>query len=247
MRIFSELFEGFGEVIIDVIIALMPIAVVFVLFQVFILKIPKKQIIKIIKGMIITFIGLTLFLQGVNAGFMPIGELMGMKIGAMEYNWVLIPIGFILGFVVIMAEPAVHVLIDQVEEASGGHVNKMVMQYTLCLGVAVAVALAMARVLYGISLWYFIAPGYLTALILTMKSKPEFIPIAFDAGGAATGPMTVTLILSMVVGVAKQLEGRNPLLDGFGMISLVALAPILAILVLGFLYGRKEKKSNAEK
>jgi len=246
MRIFSSLFDGFGEVIIDVVIALTPIIVVFILFQIFILKIPKKHVIRIIKGIIITFIGLTLFLQGVNAGFMPIGELMGMKIGAMKHNWVLIPIGFVLGFVVIMAEPAVHVLIDQVEQASGGHVNKKVMQYTLCIGVAVAVALAMVRVLYGISLWYFIAPGYAIALILTMKSKPDFVSIAFDAGGAATGPMTVTLILSMVVGVAKQIEGRNPLLDGFGMISLVALAPILAILVLGFLYGRKEKKSDAE-
>ena len=245
MRILSNLFNGFGEVIIDVIIALMPIVVVFVVFQIFILKLPKKQIVKIIKGMIITFVGLTLFLQGVNTGFMPIGELIGMKIGSLEFNWVLIPIGFILGFAVIMAEPAVHVLIDQVEQASGGHVNKMVMQYTLCLGVAFAVALAMARVLYGISLWYFIAPGYIIVFILTMKSSPDFVAIAFDAGGAATGPMTVTLILSMVVGVAKQIDGRNPLLDGFGMIALVALAPILAILILGFIYKRKERSSDA--
>mgnify|MGYP000930750389 FL=1 len=245
MRILSNLFEGFGEVIIDVIIALMPIIIVFVVFQIFILKLPKKQIVRIIKGMIITFVGLAFFLQGVNAGFMPVGELMGMKIGSLDYNWILIPIGFVLGFAVIMAEPAVHVLIDQVEQASGGHVNKMVMQYTVCIGVAVAVALAMARVLYGISLWYFIAPGYIIAFILTMNSSPDFVAIAFDAGGAATGPMTVTLILSTVVGIAKQIEGRNPLLDGFGMIALVALAPILAILILGFVYKRKEKSSDA--
>lgn len=246
MNIFSTLFEGFGGVIIDVAIALMPIAFVFILFQIFIVKMAKKQVVNIMKGILIAFVGLTLFLQGVHTGFMPLGELMGMKMGSMKYNWVLIPIGFFLGFAVIMAEPAVHVLIDQVEQASGGHVNRNAMQYTLCVGVAVAVALAMARVLYGISLWYFIAPGYIITFILTMCSAPDFIAIAFDAGGAATGPMTVTLILSMVVGVSKQIEGRNPLLDGFGMIALVALAPILATLILGLLYGRKEKKSDAK-
>ena len=167
-----------------------------------------------------------------------------MAIGALEYNWILIPIGFFLGFAVTMAEPAVRVLVTEVEKASSGHINKNVMLYTLCIGVAFAVSLSMLRVLTGVSIWYFIVPGYLIALLLMRYVSPEFIAIAFDAGGAATGPMTVTFILSMTVGVARQIEHRDPLLDGFGMVSLVALTPILAIQVLGFLYNRKQMMSG---
>jgi len=225
-------------------IALSPLVVVFIFFQLYMLKLPKRQVIKIIKGVILTFVGLALFLQGVNIGFLPVGEMMGMAIGSLSYNWILIPIGFLLGFAVIMAEPAVRVLTTEVEKASSGHINRNIMLYTLCIGVAFSVALSMARVLSGISLWYFIVPGYIIALILTRFASSEFVAIAFDAGGAATGPMTVTFILSMTVGVAKQIEGRNPLTDGFGMVSLVALTPILAILILGFLYNRKEKSNG---
>jgi len=240
----TALFKDFDHVVKEVALALFPLVLTFLFSQIFLLKLPKRQVKKIITGVIFTFIGISLFLQGVEVGFMPVGELMGMAIGKMSYNWILIPIGFLLGFAVIMAEPAVRVLVDQVETASGGHINKKIMLYTLCIGVAISVAMAMVRVLTGISLWYFIVPGYIICLILTRFVPSEFVAIAFDAGGAATGPMTVTFILSMVVGVAKQLEGRNPLLDGFGMVSLVALAPILSILVLGFLYSRKEKANE---
>lgn len=240
----GALFKDFHVVIKDVAIALSPLVVVFIFFQLYMLKLPKRQVIKIIKGVILTFVGLALFLQGVNIGFLPVGEMMGMAIGSLSYNWILIPIGFLLGFAVIMAEPAVRVLTTEVEKASSGHINRNIMLYTLCIGVAFSVALSMARVLSGISLWYFIVPGYIIALILTRFASSEFVAIAFDAGGAATGPMTVTFILSMTVGVAKQIEGRNPLTDGFGMVSLVALTPILAILILGFLYNRKEKSNG---
>ncbi len=235
------LFRDFQIVIKDVAIALSPIIIVFIFFQVFILKLPKRQVIRIAKGIILIFAGLILFLQGVHIGFSPLGELMGKSIGSLDSNWVLIPIGFLLGFAVILAEPAVRVLITEVEKTSGGHINKNIILYTLCIGVAISVSLSMVRVLTGISLWFFIVPGYIIALLLTRYVSSEFVAIAFDAGGAATGPMTVTFILSMTVGVAKQLEGRNPLLDGFGMISLVAMTPILTILILGFIYGRKEK------
>ncbi|ADL07375.1 DUF1538 domain-containing protein [Thermosediminibacter oceani] len=237
----SALFEGFSAVLRDVAVALTPLVVVFVFFQIFLLKLPKRHLIKIVKGIILTFAGLALFLQGVHVGFLPVGELMGMTIGSLDYNWILIPIGFLMGFAVIMAEPAVQVLAIEVEKASSGHINKKIMIYTLCIGVAFSVALSMIRVLTGISLWYFIVPGYIIALLMTKYVSSEFVAIAFDAGGAATGPMTVTFILSMTVGVAKQLEGRNPLMDGFGMVSLVALTPILSILILGVLYSRKEK------
>jgi hypothetical protein len=240
----SAMFKDFHIVLKDVAIALAPLVAVFAFFQLFMLKLPKRQVIKIIKGVILTFIGLALFMQGVHIGFMPVGELMGMAIASLEYNWILIPIGFLLGFAVIMAEPAVRVLTLEVEKASSGHVNRNIMLYTLCIGVAISVALSMLKVLTGISLWFFLVPGYIIALLLTRFVSSDFTAIAFDAGGAATGPMTVTFILSMTVGVAKQLEDRNPLTDGFGMVSLVALTPILLILILGFLYGRKEKKNG---
>lgn len=237
-------FHGFGDVISDVFWALTPVVLVFFGFQIFLLKLPKRQIKRIIKGMILAFVGLVLFLQGVHIGFLPVGDMLGKAIGASSYNWIIIPIGFLLGFAAVLAEPAVMILSNQVEEISGGHIPKKFILYTLAIGVALSVALSMARVLTGLSIWYFIVPGYLLVLVLAFFSKPVFVGIAFDSGGAATGPMTVTFILSLTVGVAKQLEGRDPLLDGFGMISLVAMTPILAILILGFLYSRKEEANG---
>lgn len=240
----ASLFEGFLQTIEDVLFALSPVVLLFALAQIFLLKLSRKKIIRIAKGVFMAFLGLVLFLQGVHIAFMPVGELMGITLGSLEYNWILIPLGFLLGFVAVMAEPAVRVLNDEIEQVSGGSINKTVMLFTLCLGVAVSVALSMTRVLTGISLWYFIIPGYVIAFILSKYVDPKFIAIAFDAGGVATGPMTVTFILSMTVGVAKVLDNRNPLMDGFGTVSLVALTPILSVLLLGFLYTRKEKEES---
>lgn len=242
----GTIFQGFTHVIQEVTFALAPLTVVFLLLQVFLLKLPKSQLKKIISGIILTFIGLSLFLQGVKIGFLPTGDMMGIKIGSLDYNWILIPIGFLLGFTVTLAEPAVRILNTQVEKVSGGYINKTVMLYTLSIGVGISVALSMVRVIWGISLWYFVVPGYIIALVLTRYISSEFVAIAFDAGGVATGPMTVTFILSMTVGVAKVLDGRNPLMDGFGMVSLVAMTPILAVLILGALYNRKGKRNESE-
>ncbi len=224
----------------EVLFALVPLTIVFMLFQVFHLKLPKSQWIRIIYGLGLTYVGLVLFLQGVHIGFMPVGEFMGKALGALPYNWILIPIGFLLGFVVTFAEPAVRILNDEVENVTGGYINSKVMLYTLSFGVALSVALAMLRIITGISLWYFVIPGYVFAFILVFFVSSTFVAIAFDSGGVATGPMTVTFILALAVGSASVIEGRNPLLDGFGMISLVALTPILSILVLGYVYKRKE-------
>lgn len=243
---FSLFFRGFTHVAKDIAMALSPVAVMFLFAQIFILKLSKKQVIRIVKGIFIAFLGLILFLQGVNMGFMPVGNLLGRNFGAIQHNWVLIPLGLLLGFSVILAEPAVSVLNDQIERVSGGYINKRVMSFTLCLGTAVAVALSMLRVIAGISLWYFLVPGYAAALFLAKYSNPVFTAIAFDSGGVATGPMTVTFILSMTVGVATQLEHRNPLMDGFGTVALVALTPVLSVLILGFIYAKKEKANAHE-
>lgn len=240
----AVLFEGFLDTIKDVTMALSPVIVLFLLAQVFFLKLPRKRLIRIVKGIAITFVGLVLFLQGVHIGFMPVGEMMGIILGSLEYNWILIPLGFILGFAAVMAEPAVQVLTGEIEEVSGGSINKRIVLFTLCLGVGISVALSMAKILVGIPLWYFVLPGYVVAFILSRFVDQKFIAIAFDSGGVATGPMTVTFILSMTVGLATVLEGRDALLDGFGTVALVAMMPILTILVLGFLYTRKEKEES---
>ncbi len=237
-------FDGFGNTLIEVAIALTPLFVTFLLFQIFQLKLPRRRVSNIIKGFILTFIGLAFFLQGVHVGFLPTGEKMGNILGDLSYNWILIPIGLALGFVATFAEPAVRILNQQVDKVSTGSIPEKVMLYTVSIGVAVSVALSMLRVIAGIPLWYFVIPGYLLAFILTRYTKKSFTAIAFDSGGVATGPMTVTFILSMVVGVATVLEDRNPLLEGFGMISLVALAPILSVLILGIMYGRKERENE---
>jgi hypothetical protein len=239
-----QIFTGFTHVLQEVAMALIPLAIIFLFLQIWLLKFPKQRVINILKGLFLTFIGLSFFLQGVYVGFLPVGEIIGKALGALYHNWLLIPIGFVLGFVAIFAEPAVRVLNYEVEKASGGFIPQQLMLYTLSLGVAISVALAMARILFGLPLWSIIIPGYIIAFAMTHYSTPSFVAIAFDSGGVATGPMTVTFILTMALGVASAIEGRDPLLEGFGMIALVALAPILSVLTLGLLYNQKGKENE---
>ncbi|ADU30512.1 DUF1538 domain-containing protein [Evansella cellulosilytica] len=242
-----HVFKGFGDVLFEVTFALVPLIIFFLFFQFFFLKLEKQKLINIGKGMILAFLGLAFFLQGVHVGFFPVGELIGEKIGSLSYSWILIPIGFVFGFVATFAEPAVRILNHEVEKVSGGYISQKVMLYTLSIGVAISIAVSMVRILAGIPLWYFIIPGYLIALIMIRFSSKTFTAIAFDSGGVATGPMTVTFILAIAVGFATVIEGRDPLIDGFGMIALVALSPILSVLSLGLLYEGKGRKSDNEK
>jgi len=237
----SVIFQGFGHVTLEVFQALMPLAVIFVVLQVFYLKLPRDQVYNILKGLVMAFFGLILFLQGVQIGFLPVGKIVGEVLGEMSNRWILIPIGFILGFVATIAEPAVRILSSEVERASAGYIREKLMLYTLSLGVAVFVAIGMAKIIFGIPLTYIIIPGYLLAIAMLKLSDSTFVSIAFDSGGVATGPMTVTFIMAMAVGVATVMESRNAIVDGFGLIALVALAPILSVLVLGLIYREKEE------
>ncbi|MFH7326716.1 DUF1538 domain-containing protein [Desulfurivibrio sp. C05AmB] len=239
-----KVFAGFGHVMLEVGVALVPLLAFFLFFQFFVLRLPAAQLLNILKGLVPTFFGLALFLQGVKIGFFPVGTEMGAKLAELHHNWLLIPVGFLLGFVATFAEPAVRILNLEVEKTSSGSIPQKVMLYTLSIGVAVSIAVSMARMLLGIPLWYIIIPGYLIALILIRYSRQNFTAIAFDSGGVATGPMTVTFIMAVSVGAAGVLEGRDPLLDGFGMITLVALAPILAVLILGLLFNRKPRDQS---
>ncbi len=238
-----QVFAGFSHIILEVAAALFPLVVLFGIFQVFYLRLPLYKLKQIGVGVVLAFIGLALFLQGVYIGFLPVGKAIGTALANLPYNWVLIPIGFVLGFVATFAEPAVRVLNYEVEKTSGGYIPQVLMLYTLSLGVAFSIALAMSRIIFGFSLWLPIVAGYSAALILTRFVSKTFVAIAFDSGGVATGPMTVTFISAIALGAASAIKGRNPLVDGFGMIALVALSPILTVLVLGLLFGRREKKN----
>lgn len=236
--------NGITDVIIEVIFALVPLVVFFLVAQVLFLKLPWKKVTDIIKGIILAFIGLTLFLQGVHVGYEPAGTMMGEVMGSKSYRWILIPIGFVLGFVATIAEPAIRILNHEVDKVSGGYIPKSVLLYTLCIGVGVSIALAMLRLLIGIPIIWLILPGYVLALIMVQFSTPTFTAVAFDAGGVATGPMTVTFIMAIALGVGDVMADRDPMIDSFGMIALVALAPILSVLTLGQLYAWKERRDD---
>ncbi len=236
--------KGFPHVLLEVALALVPLLFFFLFFQIFFLKLPRAQIMNILKGAFLAFWGLAFFLQGVQVGFFPVGEKMGITLGALSNNWIMVPIGFVLGFVATFAEPAVRILNLEVERVSSGSIPQKVLLYTLSIGVAFSIALSMLRILTGWPLYYFIVPGYLAVLLLLRYSSPTFTAVAFDSGGVTTGPMTVTFILAIAVGAASVLEGRDPLLDGFGMIAMVALAPILSVLVLGLLFDRRKGKKD---
>ncbi|SDB36708.1 Protein of unknown function [Desulfonatronum thiosulfatophilum] len=226
-------FLHFGHVSWEVLQAMIPLVGFFIFFQIFYLKLPKKYVVNMVKGLILTMLGLALFLQGVQVGFMPVGTQMGEILGGMDHKWLLMPIGFILGLVATVAEPAVRILSHEVEKASAGSIRKDVILVTLSLGVALFVALGMARIIYGIPIHYIIVPGYLLALLLMLFCDGTFVAIAFDAGGVATGPMTVTFVLAVALGIASAIDGRDAILDGFGLIALVAMAPILSVMILG--------------
>jgi hypothetical protein len=232
------MFSGFGYVLLEVAEALAPLLVIFVIFQILFLKLPKETIVRVFVGLLLSFVGLALFLQGVKIGFIPTGLALGEHLGQMSHKWLIVLVATVLGFVATIAEPAVRILNYEVEKVSGGYISQQVMLYTLAIGVAVAIGLAMVRIIYGIPLFYILVPGYVLALGLIRFSPPTFISVAFDSGGVATGPMTVTFIVALAVGVAAGAEGRDPLLEGFGMIALVALVPILAVLVLGQIYAQ---------
>lgn len=232
-------FLNFGPVIVDVSIALTPLFIIFVFFQFLFLRRPKEFCRNILIGFLLSFIGLILFLQGVKVGFLPVGFQIGELLAQINSKWIIIPIGFFLGLVATLAEPAVRIMSYEVEKVSTGVIPARVIIATLSIGVGLFVALGMVRILFGIPFYYIIIPGYILALILLKFSDPIFMAIAFDSGGVATGPMTVTIIMAMAVGLARSMENRDAVVDGFGLIALVALAPIISILIFGLIYMAK--------
>lgn len=242
MAFFLNLTAGFLTVIKEVLMAVAPIVLLFLVMNVTSFKLSKKRFRRIMQGFLITTVGLILFLHGVNIAYVPIGQHLGSAIAALEDNRVLIPIGFFMGFLVGFAEPAIHVMVKQVEEISHGRVKSNVLLGAIAIGIGLAVSLSMVRLLAGFSLYYLLIPGYLLVFILGRKVDKLFLAMAFDNGGVATGPMCSTFILSMCVAIASEIQGRDPLIDGFGVVAMIALTPILTTLGLGYIYKKKDER-----
>lgn len=229
----------------EIAIALSPVLAVFLAFQLIFLKLSTNRLIRICVGLLYTFLGLVLFLTGVNVGFLPVGSFIGSQVGGTSFSWLLIPIGMVIGYFIVAAEPAVHVLNAQVEELTGGAISKRAMMLALSLGVACSVGLAMIRVVTGISIWWFLVPGYLIAMALTFFVPPIFTAIAFDSGGVASGAMATTFLLPFAMGACSALGG-NILTDAFGAVAMVAMTPLIAIQMLGLIYNLKASTENLE-
>ena len=228
----------------EVLQSTLPIVGVFMLFQALTRSFQPRQLVRMVLGFVYTIIGLILFLTGVNVGFAPVGNLLGSGLGSGPLRWALLPIGMLIGYYIVKAEPAVQVLNEQVEEITGGTISRHAMNRALQAGVAVAVALAMLRVLTGLSIYWVLIPGYAAALIMSRFVPPVFVGIAFDSGGVASGPMTSTFLLPLAMGACSAVGG-NVVTDAFGIVALVALAPLIAIQIMGLLYARRTQAQTA--
>lgn len=216
-----------------VVLALVPLAVLFAVFQLLFLRLPRTEIARIATGALMASIGLFLFLLGVSVAFMPFGRTIGQAIGAMSERWPLLLFGAALGFVTTWGEPAVRILAHEVEQASSGAIRQNVVLVAVCVGVAVAGAVGLLRIAYDWPLFWVLVPGYVLAIALVWLSDGSFVAIAVDSGGVATGPLANTFLLALAFGVAAAVAGRDPLVHGFGLAALTALAPIISVMLLG--------------
>ena len=231
----------------EVAVCLAPIALFFAVFQAVSLKLKKKKVLKIVIGILYTYVGLVLFLTGANVGFMPAASYLSRQIAGLSFNWILIPIGMLMGWFIVQAEPAVHVLNKQVEEITDGAISAGAMGAGLSVGVAVSLGLAMIRVITGISILWFLIPGYAVALGISFFVPKIYTAIAFDSGGVASGPMTAAFLLPLAQGACTALGG-NIVTDAFGVVAMVAMTPLITIQIMG-LYARiterKQRKASA--
>jgi len=240
--IIAPFIEVFPTILYESFLALFPIVVIFLIFKRK-FKLSKKATGKILKGVLYTYIGLVLFMVGVNAGFMDVGSLIGYKLAKLDNDFILIGIAFILGLVTVLAEPAVHVLTYQVENITSGYVKRSAVLSALSVGIGLSLALSMIRIMVpGIQLWHYLLPGYIISIIMTYFVPELFVGIAFDSGGVASGPMTATFVLAFAQGAAEAIEGADVLIDGFGIIAMVALTPLITLQILGLIFKIKSKK-----
>ena len=224
--------EGLPEYIKEIASSLLPIVVMFGVFQAVALRLDKRTLGRIAVGLAYTYVGLVLFLTGANVGFMPAGNYLGQVLTGQSYRWVIIPIGMLIGYFIVKAEPAVYVLNKQVEEVTDGAISAQAMGMALSAGVSISVGLAMVRVLTGISILWFLIPGYAVAIGISFVVPKLFTAIAFDAGGVASGPMTATFLLPLAQGACVAVGG-NIVTDAFGVVAMVAMTPLITVQLMG--------------
>ena len=241
----ADYLHAFPEYLKEVAVALLPIFAFFLLFQLFSLKLRKLPFLRILIGIAYTYVGLVLFLTGVNVGFSPLGYVLGGALTEGKLIWLLVPLAMLMGWFIINAEPAVHILNKQVEELSAGAISARAMGLSLSIAVSLAGGLAMVRVLTGISILVFLVPGYLIALTLSFFVPRTFTAIAFDSGGVASGPLTATFMLPFAMGACDAIGG-NVMTDAFGLVALVAMMPLITVQVMGAVYVLKSRRTGGE-
>lgn len=232
-----------GDTATSVLLAVLPLVVFFLVFQVFVLQLPRPEVKRVLVGTAVAAAGLFLFLLGVSIAFLPFGHVAGRVLGGLQSPWARAAVGLLLGFVTAWGEPAVRVLASEVEEASGGTIRRIWVLLAVCCGVAAAVAAGLARIGSGWPLMNLLVPGYLAMLLMMLVSRNDFVAMAADAGGVATGPLANSFLLALALGAAAAHEGSNAMADGLGLVSLIALAPMLALALLGLLIRFKERRA----
>ena len=226
---------GLPEYMREMLLSILPITVFFLIFNFVMLKLQSSKLERIGLGLLYTYVGLTVFMTGANYGFMPAGAYLGQTLGELPYPWIIIPVGVLIGYLVVKAEPAVYVLMRQVEDLTDGAITGKSLQLSMCLGVGLSVGLSMLRVMLGINVLWIIVPGYVAALGLSFLSPKLFTAIAFDSGGVASGPMTAAFLLPFAMGACSAVGG-NVITDAFGVVAMVAMTPLIAIQLLGLAF-----------
>lgn len=229
----------------EMFVALLPIILIFLIFQAVSFKMPKRNFLKLFVGILYTYIGLVLFLTGVNVGFGPLGLVLGAELASGQGRLLLIPLMMLLGWFIISAEPAVHVLVKQIDSVSAGAIPEKAITLSLSAAVSLAMGIAAMRVITGISLMWFLIPGHVLALAFSFFVPDIYTAIAFDSGGVASGPMTSTFMLQLLIGAGLSLNS-NVLTDAFGMVALVAMMPLLSIQIVGLIYSRRMESEEVQ-
>jgi hypothetical protein len=229
----------------EALVALLPLVVILLVFKKLSFQLSKRMFRTILKGLAYTFIGLVLFLIGANAGFMEIGTAVGYQLASLDNKYIVVVMGFIIGFVSMLAEPSVHILTHQIEDVTSGYIQRKIVLVAICIGVGIAVALFILKILIpGIKLWHYLFLGYMVSIALSYFVPRLFVGIAFDSGTVSSGPMTATFILAFTQGIAEAVEGTNVLIDGFGAVAIVTLTPVLTLQVLGMILKIKTYKKE---
>lgn len=229
--------DNIKDTIIEVIKSILPITIVITILQFTLIWLPTETFLQFLIGAVMVGFGLILFLLGVNIGLLPVGEMIGSALSKTKSIWLIVIFGFLLGVVVTIAEPDVRVLSTQVDQVSNGGISKSVLILAVALGVGLFVALSMIRIVFSIPITYMLAGGYGIIFLLAAFTPTTFVPLSFDSGGVTTGPLTVPFIMALGVGAASVLKGKSASQDGFGLVALASIGPIISVLILGVIYG----------